>query len=433
LKIGRTLLAFSCFLVVLGLTGCVEKFTVSPEEGSQTQAQAPQSPLSPTTPPPPTALRIAVLPEDLLDYGILSDAANILRDALGISAEFVSPQSDCDLYVGTSSEILAMAQRGELQTIQDVLPNTSSPLVSAFTQNGNSYALPLGGKGKVLLINTSLLLGKGLPPRAPATFEEWAKMLRLLKARGVEYPLFLPMRGDNLLEDFELWSAIYGGSSYSQDKPSFSDASRRALIALSALAKDNLIDPLSYEGGEEEAKEAVKGGGCAFAVVWGDDLPSGVEVGLIPPSQEIYDLEKKPCISLGKVKGVVLKANSPMTKEAKAFLRLLWHLQNHSDNDLEALALSYALPCPSFRAYPQENQVVARFVSSVIQGIISPEEAINRMQAALQSLPQQGMPSPQQGMPSPQQGMPSPQPPMPTNQPPTQQPPQGFPLNIPAG
>lgn len=403
-------------MVILDLTGCVERFTVSPTpEESQVQLQTSQPSPPQPAPPQPTALRIAVLPEDLVDYGILNDAGSILRDALGINVEFVSTQSDCDLFVGTSSEISAMAQQGALQPLQDLFPNTSSPLFSAFSQNGNVYALPLGGKGKVLLINTSLLLEKGLPPRAPATFEEWTRMMRLLKARGVKYPLFLPMRGDSLLENFELCSAIYGGTSYSQDKPSFSDASRRALIALSSLAKDDLIDPLSYESGEEEAKEAVKGGGCAFAVVWGDDLPSGVEVGLIPPSQDIYDLEKKPAVSLGKVKGIALKNNSPMQKEAKAFLKLVWHLQKKDNKDIEALALAYATPCPYFRAYPQENQVVARFVSSVIEGIISPEEALTRMQDALKAIPK----------------TPPAQPQTPTNQPATPQLPQGFPINTP--
>lgn len=409
--------------MILDLTGCVERFTVSPAP-VENQAQLTQPPSSQPqppqpAPPQPTALRIAVLPEDLVDYGVLSDAANILRDALGIDVEFVSLQSDCDLYVGHSGEISSMAQQGTLQPLHDVISGTSSPLVSAFTQGGTIYALPLGGKGKVLLINTRLLLEKGLPPRAPATFEEWAKMMRLLKARGVKYPLFLPMRGDNLLEDLELWSAIYGGSSYSHDKPNLTDASRRALVALSALAKDDLIDPLSYEGSEDEAKETVKGGGSAFAVVWGDDLPSGVEVGLIPPSQDIYDLEKKPAVSLGKVKGVALKANSPMTKEAKAFLKLLYHLQKKNNKDLEALALAYAVPCPSFRSYPQENQVLSRFVFSAIQGIITPEEAISRTQDALKAIPQQ----------FPQQTAPSAQPQVPTNQPSSPQ----MPANIPSG
>lgn len=425
MKIGKYLLIFLCFLVILDLTGCVERFTVSPaltEEGNQAQpSQAPSPQLSPSqsTPPQPTGLKIAVSPEDLVDYGVLSDAANILRDALGINVEFVSLQSECDLYVGNSSEISAMAQQGSLQPLQDIISNTSSPLASAFTLGGTVYALPLGGKGKVLLINTDLLLEKGLPPRAPATFEEWAKMMRLLKARGVKYPLFLPMRGDTLLEDLELWSAIYGGSSYSQDKPNLTDASRRALIALSALAKDDLIDPLSYEGGEDEAKEAVKGGGSAFAVVWGDDLPSGIEVGLIPPSQDIYDLEKKPAVSLGKVKGVALKANSPMIKEAKAFLKLLYHLQKKNNKDLESLALAYAVPCPSFRSSPQENQVLARFVLSAIQGIITPEEAISRAVDALKAIPQQ----------VPQQTVPQAQPQVPTNQPISPQ----IPANIPSG
>lgn len=426
MKIKRTLLLFFCFLIILDLTGCVERFTTSPSPPQEeTQLQAPQISPSQPTPSPPTALRIAILPEDLVDYGILSDAANILRDALGIGVEFVSTQNDYDLYVGTSSEISTMAQQGTLQPLQGILPEVSSPLLSAFREGENIYALPLGGKGKLLLINTSLLLENGLPPRAPATFEEWAKMMRILKARGVRYPLFLPMEGDSLLENFELWSAIYGGSSYSQDKPSLSDASRRALIALSALAKDDLIDPLSYGGGEEEAKEAVKGGGCAFAVVWGDDLPSGVEVGLIPPSQDIYDLEKKPSVSLGKVKGVALKANSPLTKEAKAFLKLVWHLQKKNNRDLEALALSYAVPCPSFRSYPQENEVVKRFVLSTIQGILAPEEAISRAQEALKAIPQQ-VPPTQPAQPQIPTNQPA-QPQMPTNQPA----PPPMPANIP--
>ncbi|MBC7327395.1 extracellular solute-binding protein [bacterium] len=441
MKIGRIILIFFAFLLILDLTGCVERFTFSPppEKTEETTATTPQSPQQAS--PAPTSLRIAVSPEDLVDYGILSDAANILRDALGVNIDFVSTQSDCDLFVGTSAEIMGMVQEGKLQPLNDIISDTSSPLTSAFSQGGSVYALPLGGKGKVLLINTSLLLEKGLPPRAPATFEEWAKMMRLLKSRGVQYPLLLPMKGDYILEDFELFSAIYGGSSYSQDKPNFTDASRRALVALSALSKDDLIDPRSYEADEEEAKEAVKGGGCVFTVVWGDDLPSGVEVALVPPSQDIYDLEKKPAVSLGKVKGVALMANSPMAKEAKAFLRLVGYLNKKNNRDLESLALSYASPCPSFRSYPQENQVVARFVYSAVQGIVSPEEALNRAKDALKAIPQPQVPQqqvpqqqlPQQQIPQPstnlpaQPSTPSAQPQVPTNQPP------GYQLNIPSG
>lgn len=442
MKIMRAILFLFTFILLLDLMGCVEKFTVSPPQTPETKAPSEVSPTSPpTAPPAPTVLRIAVLPEDLADYGVLSDAANILRDALGIDVQFVSTQSDCDLYVGTAGEITAMVQQGKLQPIGDILPSSASSLASAFSQGGNIYALPLGGKGKVLLINTSLLLEKGIPPRAPATFEEWANMMRLLKARGVRYPLFLPMRGDNLLEDFELFSAIYGGSSYSQDKPNFSDASRRALIALSTLAKEDLIDPLSYEGGEDEAKQAVKGGGCAFAVVWGDELPAGVEVALIPPSQDIYDLEKKPAVSLGRVKGIALMANSPMAKEGKAFIKLVSYLQKMNNKDIEALALSFANPCPSFRQYPSENQVVARFVSSAIQGIISPEEAIKRAQDALKALPQQVQPEqvqtaqpqgPQtQQVPQTQPQGSQAQPQYPQAQPQAPQPTQPVPSNIP--
>ncbi|MGB9877898.1 MAG: ABC transporter substrate-binding protein [bacterium] len=426
----RIILYFFTFILLLDLMGCVERFAKTPPTTPETKAPSEVSTTSPpTTPSPPTALRIAVLPEDLVDYGVLSDAANILRDALGIDVQFVSPQSDCDLYVGTAGEIASMVQQGKLQPLQDILPSSSS-LASAFVQGGNLYALPLGGKGKVLLINTSLLLEKGIPPRAPATFEEWAKMMRLLKARGVRYPLFLPMRGDNLLENFELFSAIYGGSSYSQDKPSFSDASRRALIALSTLAKEDLLDPLSYEGGEEEAKQAVKGGGSAFAVVWGDELPAGVEVALIPPSQDIYDLEKKPAVSLGKIKGIALLANSPLAKEGKAFLKLVWHLQKRDNRDIEALALTYGVPCPSFRSYASENQVVARFISSAIQGIISPEEAIQRAQEALKALPQQ-VPQAQPQVPQTQPQVPQAQPQIPQAQQKPSPPSQPAPANTP--
>lgn len=243
-------------------------------------------------------------------------------------------------------------------------------------------------------------------------------MMRILKSKGFQHPLILPLKGDGILENLELWSAIYGGTSYSQGKPDLTDATRRALIALSTLMKEGLIDPLSYEAGDEEAKEAVKGGRNVFTVVWGEDLPSDLQVALVPPSQEIYDLEKKPAISLGKVRGIAMSSSTSMVKEAKAFLKLLWYLQKKNNNTLETLALSLSNPCPPFLSYPQENELVRRYALSTLQGVLSPEEAVSKAQEALRSLPPPQPPS----TPSPTQPLSTPTP-SPTQSPSTATPP----------
>lgn len=395
MKIKRLLLILSLLFLILDLTGCVERFTVSPPQPTSPQPTPSSSlpPQTPATPPPPAGLRIRVAMEDLVDYPMLTETSNILRDALGIDISFVSPQEEADLYVAPPDEIAKLAQQGSLQPLQDIIGEVSPPLASLFGVGGNLYAIPLGGKAKVLLVNTSLLLSHGLPPRPPATFEEWAKMMRILKSKGFQHPLILPLKGDGVLENLELLSAVYGGTSYSQGKPNLTDATRRSLIALSALMKEGLIDPLSYEAGDEEAKEALKGGRNVFTVVWGEDLPSDLQVALVPPSQEIYDLEKKPAISLGKVRGIAMSSSTSMLKEAKAFLKLLWYLQKKNSNTLETLALSFSNPCPPFLSYPQENELLKRYVLSTLQGVLPPEEAVSKAQEALRSLPPSQPPS----------------------------------------
>ncbi|MGW7524800.1 ABC transporter substrate-binding protein [Streptomyces sp. NPDC054783] len=141
------------------------------------------------------------------------------------------------------------AAAGKLYPASDLLSIRTqadflSQLSDAGQWNHTQYGIPFAASTRVLFYNKTLFAKAGITP--PTTWDELAADARTLKAKGVKYPLALPLGPEEAQAETMQWllsgsSGNNGGSGYTDDIGTYTIDSAQNVQTFTWL-KDDLVD-----------------------------------------------------------------------------------------------------------------------------------------------------------------------------------------------
>ena len=214
--------------------------------------------------------------------------ASLFKDLTGIGVKIVmtdpqqrlqniaDPESAYDVITFDQLQLAALEKKGLLAPLDDYLTaamrkDLAPALLKAFKDQKKTWGVPFLVNVQLFFYNEAMLEKVGLKA-APATLEEMAEQMTLLKKKGVaQHPWTDAWRqSEGLVAEFTWLIGAFGGELFDEDgKPAFDgEAGNRALEFMVMLIEKELADPNILTNDEIAAKDAFLRGDAAFTSNW---------------------------------------------------------------------------------------------------------------------------------------------------------------------
>ena len=245
---------------------------------------------------------LASLFKDLTSIGVKI----VMADPQQRLQNIADPESAYDVITFDQLQLAALMKQGALAPLDDYLTaamrkDLAPALLKAFKDQKKTWGVPFLVNVQLFFYNEAMLEKVGLKA-APATLEEMAEQMTLLKKKGVaQHPWTDAWRqSEGLVAEFTWLIGAFGGELFDEDgKPAFDgEAGNRALEFMVMLIEKELVDPNILTNDEIAAKDAFLRGEAAFTSNWtfltgllhtaaGADIKDQANVALLPVSRTI--------------------------------------------------------------------------------------------------------------------------------------------------
>ena len=368
-------------------------------------------------------------PEDLINYINSQKAENILvtfkfyenmYENISVSVNSKKPFYDIALVdliwipeLVNKNMILPLDDLIEKEYFEDI----PDYILDSFKYDGKIYALPYLVNIQHFFVNNKILKRAGFQ-NPPQTLEEMEYQAKIIKEKGIlEYPIVDSWINEEVLMcEFTWILGAFGGDYYVDGKLRVNTKKTiKALKYMKRLLDEGLMNPLSFEFKEDDVLDVFMNGDAAFTTNWtyqsrymNDPRYSKIvdngSLELIPVSKEIKD--KKSTVSVSGFQGLAILRNAENINEAIKALKILTrkeffyqfdneipvyksmyreYAQNNEDNKKKLIELENVLNRPSLIEYNKFSEILRRYITMALKGLLTPEEALNKAQKEIEN------------------------------------------------
>ncbi|GAB6190183.1 hypothetical protein JCM30566_19260 [Marinitoga arctica] len=290
-------------------------------------------------------------------------------------------------------------------------------ILNQFKYNGKIYALPYLVNIQHFYVNKDILKKAGLK-NPPKTLEELVYQAKIIKEKGIlEYPIVDSWINEEVLMcEFTWLLGAFGGDYYEDGSLKINTSKAiKTLKYMKMLLDEGLINPLSLEFKENDVLNVFINGDAAFTTNWTyqsrymDDLRYSKIVNkgsleLIPVSNNV---KNKKTVSVSGFQGLAILRNANDIKKAINALKILTrkeffyqfdneipiyksmhleYLKQKEYNKKKLLELENVLNRPYLIEYNKFSEVVRRYITMALKGLLTPEEALFKAQKEISEL-----------------------------------------------
>ena len=366
----------------------------------------------------------------------LKALASLFKDLTGIGVKIVmtdpqqrlqniaDPESAYDVITFDQLQLAALTKKGLLAPLDDYLTaamrkDLAPALLKAFKDQKKTWGVPFLVNVQLFFYNEAMLEKVGLKA-APATLEEMAEQMTLLKKKGVaQHPWTDAWRqSEGLVAEFTWLIGAFGGELFDEDgKPAFDDeAGLRALEFMVMLIEKELVDPNILTNDEIAAKDAFLRGDAAFTSNWAflagllhtaadEEIKDQAKAALLPVSRTIA--AKSSTVAALQGIGIAAKSaqkdaawkwvqffTSPLTQRAYAAEIPVWTSAqtNGSVNfldptmSLKRTQLETAHFRPKLANYAEVSAILQRTLYAALTQELTPSDALKTAAAEIKAL-----------------------------------------------
>lgn len=368
-------------------------------------------------------------PEDLINYISSQKAENILvtfkfyenmYENISVSVNSKNPFYDIALV--DLIWIPELVNKNMILPLDDLIgkeyfEDIPDYILDSFKYDGKIYALPYLVNIQHFFVNNKILKRAGFQ-NPPQTLEEMEYQAKTIKEKGIlEYPIVDSWINEEVLMcEFTWILGAFGGDYYADGKLRVNTKKAiKALKYMKRLLDEELINPLSFEFKEDDVLDVFMNGDAAFTTNWtyqsrymNDPRYSKIvdngSLELIPVSKEIKD--KKNTVSVSGFQGLAILRNAENINEAIKALKILTrkeffyqfdneipvyksmyreYAQNNEDNKKKLIELENVLNRPLLIEYNKFSEILRRYITMALKGLLTPEEALNKAQKEIEN------------------------------------------------
>lgn len=305
-----------------------------------------------------------------------------------------------------------------LDDLNDYFENIPDYVLEQFKYNGKIYALPYLVNIQHFYVNNEILKKAGFD-HPPKTLEEMVYQAKVIKEKGIlEYPIVDSWVNEEVLMcEFTWLLGAFGGDYYQGDTIKIN--TKEAVNALSFMKKlldEGLINPLSLEFKEDDILDVFINGDAAFTTNWTyqsrymeDPRYSKIlnkgSLELIPVSESIKD--KKRTVSVSGFQGLAILKNTKNIEDSIQALKVLTRSEffHQFDNEIpiyknmhkeyekekeynkkKLIELENVLNRPSLIEYNKFSEIVRRYITMALKGLLPPKEALDKAQKEIEKI-----------------------------------------------
>ncbi|KAF2956817.1 sugar ABC transporter substrate-binding protein [Marinitoga sp. 38H-ov] len=366
-------------------------------------------------------------PEDLIKYIDSQNVKNIFvtfkfyEDMYeNITVSVNSKEPFYDIALVDLIWIPELASNNMILPLDNFFDNYNIPdyVLDQFKYNGKIYALPYLVNIQHFFVNKDILKKAGFN-NPPKTLEEMEYQAKVIKEKGIlEYPIVDSWINEEVLMcEFTWLLGAFGGDYYEEGKIKVNTLEAvKALSFMKKLLDEGLINPLSLEFKEDDVLNVFINGDAAFTTNWtyqsrymedprySKILNKGA-LDLIPVSEEIKD--KRDTISVSGFQGLAILKNTKNIKEAIEAIKVLtrseffhqfdneipiyknMHIEYEKEkeyNKKKLIELKNVLNRPSLVEYNKFSEILRRYITMTLKGLLSPQEALNKAQKEIENI-----------------------------------------------
>lgn len=305
-----------------------------------------------------------------------------------------------------------------LDDLNDYFDNIPDYVLEQFKYNGKIYALPYLVNIQHFYVNNEILRKAGFD-HPPKTLEEMVYQAKIIKEKGIlEYPIVDSWVNEEVLMcEFTWLLGAFGGDYYQGNTIKIN--TKEAVKALSFMKKlldEGLINPLSLEFKEDDILDVFINGDAAFTTNWtyqsrymedprySKILKKG-SLELIPVSESIKD--KKRTVSVSGFQGLAILKNTKNIEDSIQALKVLTRSEffHQFDNEIpiyknmhkeyekekeynkkKLIELENVLNRPSLIEYNKFSEIVRRYITMALKGLLPPKEALDKAQKEIEKI-----------------------------------------------